>query len=258
MNFLIAGLAKSGTTMLFSRIQRALDPFSPVFFEPERRDELLAILQRGTQGDTLTKVLVGRVMPDNDVIANFDKQVLIYRDPRDQFVSMLLYLFYDFQLNGDQAGYDACFSVLQEKQKEPSAVSAIALYNQLASAVGRAPVAVFNNLHRVQQEYLAAFTPHQARYEDLLDGKWAALESYLGLELGGDAQVPTEYSRVVRSKGYGDWRNWLNEEDNAYVTTHWGASIEALGYELSRPNEQQVISSATTLEYVSQFNPATR
>lgn len=65
--------------MLFSRIQRALDKDSAVFFEPEKRDELLAILQRGEQVDTLTKVLVGRVMPDNDVIPSFDKQVLIYR-----------------------------------------------------------------------------------------------------------------------------------------------------------------------------------
>jgi hypothetical protein len=55
------------------------DPFNSVFFEPEKRDELLAILQRGEQVDTLTKVLVGRVMPDNDVIPSFDKQVLIYR-----------------------------------------------------------------------------------------------------------------------------------------------------------------------------------
>ena len=65
--------------MLFSRIQRALDKDSAVFFEPEKRDELLAILQRGEQVDTLTKVLVGLVMPDNDVIPSFDKQVLIYR-----------------------------------------------------------------------------------------------------------------------------------------------------------------------------------
>jgi hypothetical protein len=256
VNFLIAGLAKSGTTMLFSRIQRALDKDSAVFFEPEKRDELLAILQRGEQVDTLTKVLVGRVMPDNDVIPSFDKQVLIYRDPRDQFVSMLLYLFYDFQLSGDQAAYDRCYAALAEKQREPAAMSSIALYNLLADSVGRAPIAVFNNLHRVQNEYSAAFSPYRARYEDLLDGHWSELESYLGIELAVEADVPHEYHRVVRSKGYGDWQNWLNREDMNYVEAHWGNTISSLGYSMSNPIEHQAIAKKTTLDYVDQFNPA--
>ena len=255
MNYLIAGLAKSGTTMLFSRIQRALDATLSCYFEPEKHDELLAILKRGEQGDTLTKVLIGRVMPDNEVVALFDKQVLIYRDPRDQFVSMLLYLFYDFQLNGDQAGFDSCYATLERKQREPAAVSAIALYNQLASSVDRAPIAVFNNLHRVQQEYIAAFSPWLARYEDLLDGQWSELESYLGLELALAADVPPEYQRVVRSKGYGDWRNWLNEQDMAYIDAHWGRAITSLGYAMDDPYNEQAISRKTTLDYVDQFNP---
>ncbi len=242
--------------MLFSRIRRALGSSSEFFFEPDEQPQLRDILAKGVKSDTLTKVLVGRVMPDFDVLADFDKHVLIYRDPRDQFISMLLYLFYDFQLSGDQAGFDACFAALQRKQQDPANVSTVELYNQVAGCVGRAPIAVFNNLHRVQAEYIEAFSPHRACYEELLDGKWHGLEAYLGLPLAQEAQVPQEYSRVVRSKGYGDWRSWLNAEDMVYTNTEWGGSIAALGYMPGVPPEAQRITAETTTEYVKQFDPS--
>ena len=256
MNYLISGLAKSGTTMLFSRIRRALDSRGEFFFEPDEPSQLRGILSQGANGDTLTKVLVGRVMPDFDVLAEFDKHVLIYRDPRDQFISMLLYLFYDFQLSGDQVGFDSCFAALQRKQEDPTNVSTVELYNQVASCVGRAPVAVFNNLHRVQAEYVEAFTLHKVCYEELLDGNWQSLEAYLGLPLAQEVQVPKEYSRVVRSKGYGDWRSWLNAEDIAYTNTQWGNTISALGYMLGSAPVTQLITAETTTEYVKQFDPS--
>ncbi|MFT5709806.1 MAG: hypothetical protein ACI8QT_000493 [Halioglobus sp.] len=255
MNYLISGLAKSGTTMLFSRIQRALGSGGEFFFEPDQQSQLGDILSQGVNSNTLTKVLVGRVLPDFDVIAEFDKHVLIYRDPRDQFISMLLYLFYDFQVSGDQAGFDECLAALKRKQQDPAGSSAIELYNQLASRVGRAPIAVFNNLHRVQNEYVSAFSPYRTRYEDLLEGNWGGLEAYLGLTLAEDAQVPEEYHRVVRSKGYGDWRNWLTVDDIAYVNAQWGTAILSLGYALGDGAMSQEIAAETTIDYVNQFDP---
>lgn len=255
MNYLISGLAKSGTTMLFSRIRQSLGSHVDVYFEPDRPERLSEIVSQGVDTDTLTKVLIGRVLPDDKVLAEFDKHVVIYRDPRDQFVSMLLYLFYDFQINGDQVGFDTCFDALQRKQRDPAGVSAIKLYNQIATCVGRAPITVFNNLHRVQAEYIEAFSPYRARYEDLLDGEWQALGEYLGLTLTKGAQVPQEYSRVTRSKGYGDWRCWLNADDIEYTNAQWGENISTLGYALAEEPAKQVITEKTTVEYVKQFDP---
>ena len=255
MNYLIAGLAKSGTTMLFSRLRQALSSELHTFFEPHQNVQFEEIFSVGSDTDTLSKVLIGRVLPDQTLLNNFDKHVVIYRDPRDQFVSMLLYLFYDFQVSGDQAAYDTSLSALRQKQQNPAEVSAIALYNQIADYVGRAPIGVFNKLHRVQSDYLSTFMPCKLRYEDLLDGKWASLEAYLGLDLSQKAEVPREYSRVVRSRGYGDWRHWLNEDDLAYVNSQWGEAILALGYEIEEPLSQQIISETTTTDYVRQFDP---
>jgi hypothetical protein len=255
VHYLISGLAKSGTTMLFSRIRQALSSNVEVFFEPHQQSQLSAIISQGRLHDTLTKVLIGRVLPGDKVLGEFDKHVVIYRDPRDQFVSMLLYLFYDFQVSGNQAGYDKCFAALESKQQDPAGVSAIELYNELARTVGRAPVAVFNNLHQVQKDYIETFSPYGVRYEDLVDGQWDGLEHYLGLSLSQDAQVPQEYNRVVRSKGYGDWRNWLNASDIEYTNTQWADAIQSLGYSPGEIIRNQVITPQTTLDYVKQFDP---
>lgn len=260
MHYLIAGLAKSGTTRLFSQLKEALDrPATSVatFFEPDTDQAIGDILSESQS--TLTKVLIGRVTKDNVLIESFDKHVLIYRDPRDQFLSMLLYLFYDFQLSGDASAYATARDALRAKVESPSTVSTIELYNTLASLVGRGPIAVFKRLHAIQREYEQRFRPFMLCYEDLLQGKsLPPLSAYTGLHLEGDAEVPAEYTRVARSRGYGEWRSWLNESDLRFIDQEWGDTIEYLGYALEPQAERLEIDPKTSLEYVAQFDPARR
>jgi hypothetical protein len=46
--------------------------------------------------------LLANVVAHSHVIARFDAIVLIVRDPRDQFISQMLYHFYDFKVRGDR------------------------------------------------------------------------------------------------------------------------------------------------------------
>ena len=256
MNYLIAGLAKSGTTILFSRMQQAIKPEPDTFFEPDRDEQLTEILGKGGNTNTLTKVLIGRVTAKNHLLEQFDRHVVIYRDPRDQFISMLLYLFYDFKVNGDHAGYQEASEALTRKVQDPADHSTIDLYNLVASLVGRAPVAVFNNLHREQRTYIQAFSPHLLRYEDFVDNKLLSTEQYLTLDLHNDAQVPAAYHRVARSKAYGDWKNWLNEQDLGYINKAWGDTIQSLGYPLQNDRKLLSIPASTSVDYVRQFDPS--
>jgi len=256
LNYLIAGLAKSGTTILFSRLQQALATEPRTYFEPDREEQLAEILQSGARGDTLTKVLIGRVTSANSLLSRFERHILIYRDPRDQFISMLLYLFYDFQLSADHAGFNEAASALSRKVAEPTRHSTIELYNLVASLVGRAPVVVFNNLHREHRAYIDAFSPHLLRYEDFVDNRLQPVEQYLALDLHNDARVPAVYQRVARSKTYGDWRNWLNEQDLDYINRAWGETIQSLGYSLENDPGQLSVSPSTSLDYISQFDPS--
>jgi hypothetical protein len=259
MNYLIAGLAKSGTTILFSRLREALPDPVLTYFEPDQDQQLADILAAGAVDTTLTKVLIGRVTADNALLRDFERHVLIYRDPRDQFISMLLYLFYDFQLSGDSGGFRQARDALQDKVNDPERYSTIELYNTVAGLVGRAPIGVFNNLHREQQAYIERFSPHLLRYEDFIDGKLGGVEGYLSLSLKNKAEVADSYTRVARSRAYGDWKNWLNQEDQDYLQGEWGSTLQRLGYPLVPQLENgPCISRSTSLDYVDQFDPSAR
>ncbi|MDP5052504.1 MAG: hypothetical protein NWP69_01830, partial [Congregibacter sp.] len=255
MHYLIAGLAKSGTTRLFSQLKEGLDRQAldqsngsvQTFFEPDTDEALDGILNH--PGPTLTKVLIGRVTRANTALERFDRHVLIYRDPRDQFISMLLYLFYDFQISGDVAGFKVARQALQAKLEAPASVSTIELYNTLAQLVGRGPIAVFKRLHSIQREYEARFRPFMLCYEDLLHGKaLPALSDYTGLPVAGDAEVPSEYTRVARSRGFGEWRSWLNSEDLLFIDREWGENIGYLGYALEPQADVLTIDPRTSLD----------
>jgi hypothetical protein len=258
MHYLIAGLAKSGTTRLFSQLKSALDAQPGellTYFEPDGDAALADILAQ--EQDTLSKVLIGRVSAQNEDLQRFDRHVLIYRDPRDQFLSMLLYLFYDFQLNGDGKAYAQAREALARKVAAPADESTIELYNLIAGCVGRGPVAVFKRLHEVQLAYESAFRPFRLRYEDLLRGlALPELSAYLGVAVGEDVQVPGEYARVARSRGFGEWRHWLNDDDLAFVNREWGDTIRRLGYELADTAQDLQIDTRLSLDYVAQFDPA--
>lgn len=257
MHYLISGIAKSGTTRLFSQLKAALESQGAVpqtFFEPFTDEELTQVL--ASPAPTLTKVLVGRVSAANDPVAEFQRHVLIYRDPRDQFISMLLYLFYDFQLNKDAAGYERARDALARKLDAPEHVSSIELYRQIAEGAGRAPIGVFSRLHSVQRDYAARFDPYMLCYEDLVEGSAVPdLERYLGMALQADAEVPSEYARVARSRGYGDWRKWFNDEDLAFANREWGGTIDALGYQQETRAAELSIDPQLSIDYIAQFAP---
>ena len=257
MNYLIVGLAKSGTTILFSRLRTALPNHTLTYFEPDQDQQLADILAAGVGHTTLTKALIGRVTARNEALSRFERQVIIYRDPRDQFISMLLYLFYDFQLSGDSRGFRQAHNALREKVEFPERYSTVALYNTVAGLVGRASIGVFNNLHAEQQAYIDTFSPYLLRYEDFIDGKLEGVENYLSLSLQNNAEVAESYTRVARSKAYGDWKNWLNQEDLNYLQGEWGSTLQNLGYPLAIQSDNNLsIARSTSLDYVDQFDPS--
>ena len=53
------------------------------------------------------------------------------------------------------------------------------------------------------------------RYEDMVDGRYDRLNRYLGFDVAVDAEVARGLERVVRRKGYGDWRHWFTPADVA-------------------------------------------
>ena len=84
------------------------------------------------------------------------------------------------------------------------------------------------------------------KYEDMIDGNFTNLNSYLGFSIKNDAEVPksTGKAKVARKKGYGDWRNWFVEEDVAIFKPAYLPYMEAIGYDCN----DWAISSQPTIE----------
>ncbi len=257
MHYLISGLAKSGTTRLFTQVQDALlaqGQTPQTHFEPWEDAALAAITSH--EGVSLTKILIGQVAANNPHLPAFDRHVLIYRDPRDQFLSTLLYLFYDFQEKGDAAAFASAYAALEKKVADPVGVSALDLYDEVAKLAGRPGRVVFSRLHEVQSAFVETLSPFELSYEALIDGvATQELGEYLNLALQNDVTVASDYARVSRSKSYGEWKHWLTAEDQAWVNAHWGEHLRKLGYSLDRVTETPVISERLSLDYVAQFRP---
>ncbi len=229
MRVVIYGLAKSGTTALFSKIRNSLPRDAVCLFEPRAFDpraaksRTLARLLRGRrEPDVLAKVLPFRPSGAADAASfdGFDKQILLVRDPRDRLVSRALYVAYHSTFYHRDAALAAFLGLLGKKEADPRAVSLIELLKTFARLNGdefsfddwaadyarhsvRAPL----DFHGCRPELFVC------KYEEMVAGRLGALEAYLGLKLGDDAALPAEHRRVARTKASGNWRDWLTPED---------------------------------------------
>jgi len=262
-NILVAGLAKTGTTILFSRIEASLPTTPRTFFEPRTASQLEAILSSNDDVPTLTKMLVGHVTADDGQVARFSHVVLTVRDPRDQIISELLYEFFKFQQAGDSAGFDQARSLLERKVDLPGSMSVRDLYSEIYSAVGgpepeKSPFRRLRDKYTSLARFRAAFEPLVVRYEDIVDDRLRGLATYLLLPEIRAAEVDESVRRVARSKGYGEWRQWLTPEDLAELDLEFGPLLREFGYLPEPASTHQSIPRATSLGYVDQFRPLTR
>jgi hypothetical protein len=224
----IFGLAKSGTTALFYKIKDSLPPGTISLFEPTSfgaRDILRARLRAARRGHWAPPVLA-KVLPwDSRAVRiedfdRFDRQVILVRDPRDRLVSHLLYRSYNAAFVREEAAVAAFLALLRQKEADPLSVPMMRLlrtFDRLERAAGSP--ASWRERYQ-DRGVLRPLRFHDERpnlpvfrYEQLVDEEFEPLETILGLSLGGVATVPRELKRVVRTKGYGAWRDWFTPDD---------------------------------------------
>lgn len=233
MKIVIFGLARSGTTALFYKIKNSLPPntlclFEPRSFDPRnlRKRKISSFLTGTRKPDVLAKVLPFRPHDsvDAESFSDFEKQILIVRDPRDRLISRLLYGVYHSNFYHLNNKVTAFVQDLKSKEADPGSVPVKTL------------LATFAKLNRedfsfddwaMQQEHHSIRRPldfHNKRnglflfkYEDMIDQRLDQLKDYLGLALKETTCVPPELTRVTRTKNYGAWRHWFTADDVEYL-----------------------------------------
>jgi hypothetical protein len=230
MKILIVGLARSGTTALYFKIKAALPEKTWCLYEPPRFDPS----DPGGAPDVLAKILIA---PPNTYdyasFRDFDKKIMIVRDPRDSTVSRILYRPCGSRVfRQDEAKVAAVIDALRRKEVDPRSISLLALldlYRRLTGEVWlpRSPelIAQALDFHRNNGDFIVY------KYEDFIARNYVAIEDYLGVALpDGEADVTTQYEHVARTKAAHDWKNWFTAEDVAFFRPQLAPYMRAYGY----------------------------
>lgn len=234
MRVLITGLAKTGTTGVFTLVRNSLAGRVATAFETH----VPVCEGEGPADHTVVKLLIDAPATDLGRFADFERRILIVRDPRDRLVSGFLYSAgYHGAYYLDDARVERMIAALEAKEHDPAAVplrDLVLLHRELngtpETPADRQSDRLARSLARAEAVGAAGgwFT---LRYEDFVDGRLDALEAYLGLGLSGGSDVDPSVGRVVRTRGYGNWTNWLTGADVAYYRPVFEDFIARHGYD---------------------------
>lgn len=230
MRVAIVGLGKSGTTALLYAVRAAMPADTQLLFEPRSYVTV--------QGPNVAaKVLLHPAHPmEHGFYRQFDRVVLLVRDPRDVLISRALYrIFGATRLLTDPARLDEYVALLRAKEADPRSVSMLRINTLFERLVGST---VHSDAGR-QRMLDDAMAFHDAfpdclvyRYETMVAGQFEVLAGYLSLEASAmRPDVPAELGRVVRSRRAGNWRDWFCDEDVAHYRPLLSAYMRRYGYD---------------------------
>lgn len=251
MKYLILGNAKSGTTALFYAIASSIGDAKHYFEEP------LSSLQ-SMPANAIAKILFETVNPHEIDICNqlFEKKVAIFLDPRDNLVSRLLYSVAAKPIASNDDLIIKLIDLVERKQKSPSDVNLTEIIHLLQGDKG---VEQFINEALDSFKKLREFIKKSngwflLSYESFIDRDLNALSKYLGITVNKDFYITKEYSRVTRTKLYGDWKNWFTPGDINLIRPMIKDALAGTLYDDDwQLNQEQKISPVNGTEYISKL-----
>lgn len=237
-NILILGLAKSGTTGVYSAVKEAAKRQGDdwVFvFEPKRPEPLRALLRYAPDAPLLVKAMLRAEAALDLPYDHFGRRLLCVRDPRDVAVSHLLFrpLTRGSATGVPPGTVERFLAALREKERDPRSRSVVALH-RLGDELGVGSSAFGNQrrLMRRMAELESAQRMQPVRYETFVDGRLDDLSAYLELEVTPTRTDPDSWlGHIPRSMGHGDWRNWFLAEDVAYFRPRFRSFMERYAYD---------------------------
>ena len=169
---------------------------------------------------------------------HYDRKIWMARDPRDAAVSRMLYRWHK-GFKGKKKQYEAHLDLVLKKEKDPNSVTfyEICRYTGHNGWPRTVEQVVEEEQHRYQQ--MVKFVTVLGNdwflftFEDLVAGKFEALNNYLGFEVQADATVPSASgkAKVIRKKTTGDWRHWFTAEDIEIFKPAFTPYMELIGYD---------------------------
>ncbi len=228
MRVVVVGMGKSGTTALLYAVRSAMPADTQVIFEPRATVALQS-------ASVAAKVLLNPRFPIEPAFyRQFDKIVLLVRDPRDLLISKALYRIFGGKLDAHPAKIDQYVALLRAKEADPRSVS-LTRINALFQSLVDPALRLDDGLTRMLDDAVAfhcAFPDCGVyRYETLVTGNFDSLAAYLSLDpVAMKPEVPASLRRVVRTRRAGNWRDWFCPEDVEHFRPLLADYMKRYGY----------------------------
>ena len=232
----VVGSSKTGTTGLYSAVWNGLRAHEDrVYGLLEKYDEdVYRNLQRlAPSTPVVSKVLLTNNSFSADLVARFDRRLLIVRDPRDTLLSVALYYpVRALNRGATQHQIDEYVDLVRTKERDPASVSfmdlLVAVYRLSGQQVDE--TSDFSRRYRVATRFASQLDAYTVYYERFIHDDLADVSDHLGFEIHNAR--PSDYSGIVlRSGGAGEWRHWFLPSDVEAFRPVMTPYMERFGYE---------------------------
>jgi len=238
MKVLILGTGKTGTTVMVYKVSGGLPNCHA--FSGGRPGKHIGDYENAVYKHTYEerKGKSFEVFQEHLSKEHYDRMIWMARDPRDAAVSRMLYRWHK-GFAGKKKQYEAHLDLVLKKEKDPSSVT----FSEICRFTGHngwpRPVeqVVAEERHRYQQmvDFVNKLDSDWFlfTFEDMVNGKFDALNNYLQFEVQADATVPSASgkAKVIRKKSTGDWRHWFTAEDVEIFKPAFKPYMELIGYD---------------------------
>jgi len=237
MKVMILGLGKTGTTALLYKVAGGLPKC--VAFSGGKPGKYVGKYKNAVYKHTYSerKGKTFDLFQQHLAEEHYDRMIWIARDPRDAAVSEMLFRWHR-GYRGRKEQYQAHLDLVLKKEKDPKSVP----FHVICRYAGQSkkwPIATEEvvETERVRYANMSEYVKRLGsewflfKYEDMIAGKYADLNGYLGFAVEKDRQVPEAYGKVVRKRASGDWRHWFTEEDVELFKPAHLPYMELMGYD---------------------------
>jgi hypothetical protein len=249
MKVAIIGMPKTGTTALYESIKLELPLDTVTSFEPKNKSELSYVLTE-KRDNALTKIMFTKLNDVDFRVEEFDKTVVIVRDPRDYLVSSLLYKFDDPKICKSNEKLKYLISLFKVKQERPDQISFTKLYSAFSDTE------INWNLHLKLYKNLLKFIEKQnvfvLKYEDFAYDLLQPLNYYLGLTVKNKRKLEGWTAKIQRKGTSGDWKNWFTKDD-LYLREVFLDVMSKLNYSDWDLSPKPVIEDKYCLGYINKL-----
>lgn len=228
MKILIFGMGKTGSTALAYGVKDKLHNHE-LIFEPSS----LNSIDYSKENLIVKSLNIINWQTEKDYFSKFERKILLIRHPYDRLISYILYAPHNGLGFSNDYTTSQYIELIKQKVQEPTSISTIKITKFFKDITTLDIIEVCKREYEKLLMLYKEKSQHkffQLKYEDFIDSNTKELENYLGIVLNTNIEVASQVKRVERSKKYGEWQDWLTQEDLSQLNDIFSRFLDEFNY----------------------------